>query len=276
MKISDQEFSIITLQEYIRNSKTLLSGEINNGFIIIRTYTPVTVEVEHRSYEIDPEKIVFIGPYRNIKIHCQSPDENYIILFTAGFFEQSVGDALLLNSQLFFDNEKFIQITDTLGDGEVFKEMIINRISRYKNKATSLYTKVAHNCIEALLLDGLLWLRSENTQITENKISTLGIVNTFIAMIHRNYKEQINVSYYADLLHITPRKLSESCISILGKTAKETITGIIVKEAVRYIRNTDMSISQISYEMGFTDESNFRRFVKKHSGINPIAHRKKS
>lgn len=92
-------------------------------------------------------------------------------------------------------------------------------------------------------------------------------------MVHKHFKEQSNVQFYADKLHVTPRKLTEMCLAIWGKTAKTVISDIVLKEALRYIKHTDLSISQIAYEMGFTDESNFRHFVKKCTGNIPMSYR---
>jgi len=183
-------------------------------------------------------------------------------------------DSYILNSKLFFDANTVIQITKTHSSSDDFCRLIVERVRRFE-KDVEMYALVAHHCIEELLIEGFEQLESP-TQIEHmRKLSDLGVVNTFTVLVNKHYRKNTTVAYYANLMNMTYQKLSEICFNVLGKSAKDVISDIVIKEAIRYIRNTNLSISQISYELGFTDESNFRRFFKKHTGKTALTFRQR-
>ncbi len=61
------------------------------------------------------------------------------------------------------------------------------------------------------------------------------------------------------------RKLSE----LTGQSPSELIEEMRMAEAWDLIVSTDMPISQITFEVGFTELSNFSRAFKRHFGSSP-------
>ncbi len=86
-------------------------------------------------------------------------------------------------------------------------------------------------------------------------------------------KEQ-NIEFYAQQLKITPNHLNKSVKSVTGKTAITLLNEIRLSEIKSRLKNTNLSISEIAYCLGFEDQSYFSRFFKKKTGISPIAFRK--
>jgi len=56
---------------------------------------------------------------------------------------------------------------------------------------------------------------------------------------------------------------------VLGKTAKHIIIEKLIKECRKALNFSNSTISEISYELGFSNEGNFTNFIKKHTGKNP-------
>jgi len=179
----------------------------------------------------------------------------------------------LINSGLFFDSERLLKAVKSRIKQEEMKMQIIGNIQGYPSRNAAVTSLIVHNFIESVLLQGI-WETDFDKELSRGRDSTVqGLANRFSILVHKHYKENCNVKFYADKLHITPRKLTNLCTEVWNKTAKNAIIDIVLKEALRYIEHTDLSISQISYEMGFSEESNFRHFVKKHSGSNPLQYR---
>lgn len=78
------------------------------------------------------------------------------------------------------------------------------------------------------------------------------------------------MSYYANELNITSRKLTEITEYITKKSAKQIIIEKLICECEKAIHLTNKTFSEISNDLGFSDENNFSNFIKKHTGkIHP-------
>jgi AraC-like DNA-binding protein len=54
-----------------------------------------------------------------------------------------------------------------------------------------------------------------------------------------------------------------------GKSAGELIRQRVLLEAKRLLAHTKLSVSEISFKLGFEDNSYFGRFFKKYNGLTP-------
>jgi len=86
-------------------------------------------------------------------------------------------------------------------------------------------------------------------------------------------KEQ-NLDFYAGILRITPNHLNKSVKSVTGKTALALLNETRLMEVKSRLKNTDLSICEIAYQLGFDDPSYFSRFFRKATGCSPAAFRK--
>ena len=57
--------------------------------------------------------------------------------------------------------------------------------------------------------------------------------------------------------------------TISGQSPNEFIQNIRLKYAARLLRETSMTVSEISYDTGFSDSSYFSRAFKKCFGLSP-------
>lgn len=79
---------------------------------------------------------------------------------------------------------------------------------------------------------------------------------------------------YADRLAIHVNHLNRVVKGVTGRTTSELINARIVQEAVQLLQHSSLSISEIGFGLGFEEMSSFSKFLKKHTGIPPIDHRK--
>jgi len=71
------------------------------------------------------------------------------------------------------------------------------------------------------------------------------------------------------MLNITPNYLNSLCKDIYNKTVTEVIQERIILESKRLLAHTGLTVSEISYKLGFKDNSYFGRYFKKVVGIPP-------
>lgn len=239
-------------------------------FRIFKTFEPIDIVVEKEKYHLRANQMIFVGPGRCIDLSNLRVGRGYLLCFTAAFYERSLEDTATIHSPLFFGERPVLYYDFCFGE-QVFNQQITIRLGRARMQGDYIFDLVAHHCVESLLLD-VYHEVSAGDQILQPKHTTdIGLVNHFSMLIHKHCREYTAVQFYADQLHVTARKLTDICLAMTGKTAKSMILSVLVQQAVRYIKHTNLSISQISYEMGFNDESNFRNFVKKQTGHIPRA-----
>ena len=92
------------------------------------------------------------------------------------------------------------------------------------------------------------------------------------ALAQHVYDRQ-NISEYADLLAVSPNHLNKCVKSATGKSAHDLLEDMILLEAKVLLKQTTLSISEISYKVSKQDPSNFGRFFKAKSGMTPKEYR---
>ncbi|NCA77558.1 MAG: helix-turn-helix domain-containing protein [Alphaproteobacteria bacterium] len=101
------------------------------------------------------------------------------------------------------------------------------------------------------------------------------LLNEFRRLVNNQFIEVKTPKGYAQFLNITPNYLNAICKDIYDKTVSEIIQERVILEAKRLLVHTGMSVSEIAYKLGFSDNSYFGRYFKKAVGIPPEKFRSK-
>ena len=97
--------------------------------------------------------------------------------------------------------------------------------------------------------------------------------NYYIASTDVEVK-QPTVQFFAKELNVTPNYLSDIIKYHSGKSALTTIHDFIIDEAVKLLTATNLTVSQISYKLGFEYPNYFSRLFKKKTKYSPSEYRK--
>lgn len=84
-----------------------------------------------------------------------------------------------------------------------------------------------------------------------------------------------DVSYYAELLNISSNYLSRIVSQIGGGTAIDMINRSVILQAKVLLKNSDMTIENISEELNFPNSPYFCRFFKRETGATPTEYRRR-
>ena len=80
--------------------------------------------------------------------------------------------------------------------------------------------------------------------------------------------------YFADKVCLSPNYFGDLVKKETGMTAQEYIQNKVIAVAKEWVSDTDLTISQISYELGFQYSQHFNRFFKKGVGCTPVEYRR--
>jgi len=78
---------------------------------------------------------------------------------------------------------------------------------------------------------------------------------------------------YAERLAIHVNHLNKVLKENTGKTTTEVIISRITQEAKILLKQTDWTISEIAYSLGFEEVAHFSNFFKKQTAVTPVAFR---
>lgn len=87
--------------------------------------------------------------------------------------------------------------------------------------------------------------------------------------INENYKEEVRLEQLADLVGMTPTAFSRFFKLRTGKNLSDYIIDIRLGHVSRLLIDSTKSISEICYECGFNNISNFNRIFKKRKNCSP-------
>jgi len=266
-QLKENGFSVNRLDQIIKRNNNKRQFNTLEYFCIYIIMENIGLIVENTSYNITAGNIVFLGPQKSIEFGKAKGQDTFIVSFSSSFYERSIKDSLFLNSQLFFNYNSDIFIAP-FSNIEEMRVVFMDRMENFRKKDKSLYLSAAHNAIERLILDAFLHIPTEEVK-KDIKFDYLYCVNKFKVVLQRDYKTAKKVSHYAGELNVTPRKLTEMTEYVLGKSAKHVIIEKLISESKKMLSYTNYTISQIAFELGFSDEGNFTNFFKKHTQKNP-------
>jgi AraC family transcriptional regulator, transcriptional activator of pobA len=113
--------------------------------------------------------------------------------------------------------------------------------------------------------------RLARTQQLQDKVKEpdLDIVRQFNLLVENNYRKLHQVQDYANLMHKSPKTLSNLFKIYHSKSPSQVIQERIALEIRRLLIYTDKNLSEIAYELGFEELTHFSRFFKKMMGLSP-------
>ena len=95
----------------------------------------------------------------------------------------------------------------------------------------------------------------------------------FIKLVEENFRQERRVSWYGEKLCITPKYLSETVKAVSHRTPNEWIDNYVILEARVLLKNSTMSINQISQHLNFPNQSFLGKYFKEHVGMSPSEYR---
>jgi len=94
-----------------------------------------------------------------------------------------------------------------------------------------------------------------------------------LAILEENFRRSDGVTFYAEKLFTSTKTLNTITQNILHLTVSELIETRKLVEAKNLLFTTEMTISEIGYEIGYSDKAYFTSVFKKKSGQTPTEFR---
>lgn len=237
------------------------------------------VEYADKIIEINKNALLFATPKIPYHYIAQDKDQSGIFcVFTSEFFTNNkfgfdIDDLPLFKSDIC----PIFQLTD---DEVNTIELIFNKIQAEINSEYSYKYDLIRNYVAELIHFGQ---KSQPISALYSKHNSASrVTSLFLELLERQFPiESINqkielktASHFADRLSIHVNHLNKVLKEITGISTKNLISDRITTEAKILLKQTDWTISEIAYSLGFEEIAHFSNFFKKQSSLTPLAFRK--
>ncbi len=229
--------------------------------------------IDFQNYTIKPNTIFFLSPGQIHELDLSEDVKGYIFLFTSSFYHFNKTDPYKLFELPFFYNlnqETPPIYLENQTEKQVLTELFKNAI--YENQQNLTDSEEAIRALLDLILiqcKRIYPLSNYDDKTSKGKI----MVKRFKQLIEEKCQENLSVKDYAHLLAITPNYLSETVKSVTGRTSTDLINDRMIMEIKRFLTHTDLGISEIAYQLNFSDQSYFSKYFKKLTNLSPLEFR---
>lgn len=230
------------------------------------------------NYDYDDGTLVFLAPGQVLEVN--NPDD-YQPTGTALLFHPDLikGTSLAKNmSQYsFFSYDSHEALHLSLKEQQIIKDLF-SKLEYELSQSIDKHSKsIISNNIELLLN---YCVRFYDRQfITRQNINT-DVLSKFENLLNEYFLSEIvkdsglpSVGYFADRLHLSSNYFGDLIKKETGKSAQEHIQLKLITLAKERIFDTEKSVSQIAFELGFKYPQHFNRMFKKNTGYTPIEYR---
>jgi AraC family transcriptional activator of pobA len=153
-------------------------------------------------------------------------------------------------------------------------ESIIGSLAEKTGRAPdSCSVDLQRHLLAVLLLWIKRWFEARQTEHRDADDPELQLYRAFVEVLERDFARHHDAVYYAEALRVPRAVLSRALGHVTGRKTKELITDRRTLEAARLLRFTSMSVGEIAFRAGFSDQLYFSRAFKRATGEAPSAYR---
>jgi YesN/AraC family two-component response regulator len=215
-------------------------------------------QVMGTSGEVDPNDngwMLFFHPDLIRKSHLGQHIDEYT------FFSYEANEALHLS-----DEEE-----ETL-------EQVISKIQKeYTERIDDFSQRVMVSSLELLLnYCSRFYQRQFNTRTNQSS----DVVNQVDGYIKKYFDDQLqlteglpSVQYFAEKVNLSANYLSDLLRKETGRALKDHINDFLIDKAKTILLNSNLSVSEIAYDLGFNYPHYFSRLFKAKTGVSPQGYR---
>ena len=270
----------------INHSKTLLHKEIPMSF---NPYTAHRVSfyvivfivngegnhfIDFKQYPFKRGTLLFISKEQVQFYQKIEGVEAYYLIFTEKFLERSQLETHLMQQLTLFNYHLFeptIQLDDK--DFPLFLDLVKRIFEEYyapDDFATEEIIKSSLNVFLCLA-----------ERIRQTKLDTQArpyYYEDFLRLqklLKKYLFEDRSVQFYAQEMAISAKKLNRITYEIVQQPAKTYISQMLILEIKRYLVNTNLSVKEIAYQIGFEAPTNLVKFFRNQEKITPAEFRKR-
>ncbi|NQD72608.1 helix-turn-helix domain-containing protein [Sphingobacterium shayense] len=178
-----------------------------------------------------------------------------------GFFSYSANEALYLS-----DKEK----TTIFSIFEILDDELIGRIDDFSQDVILSQVELLLNYSNRFYKRQFITRKAVNNDLLQK---FEGILDAYFNDESAMVKGIPSVQHLSEQLHISPSYLSDMLRSLTGQNAQQHIHNKLIEVAKEKLSSSNLSVSEIAYQLGFEFPQSFSRLFKTKTKLSPLAFR---
>ncbi|ASV31654.1 helix-turn-helix domain-containing protein [Maribacter cobaltidurans] len=268
---SYHKFHITRIEEYAQHLKVpVLPHRRTVNFFIFLTQGKAVRSKGLNSYEILPGHFYFLPADQITSLEYVSKDiAGFYCHFSSEIFQETL---LKINLEKDFAFFRF-------NASPLVKIKELGTIPDILKILEDEYRKGDTNRFDLIPMYLATLLKEVNKQVDissmESKphLAALKITEQYKDALQRFIREKKTVAEYADYLSVSKNHLHKCVKSVTGKSAHSLLANMRILESKVLLRQTDLSIAEVAFNVGKVDQSDFTRFFKTQTGMTPREYR---
>lgn len=245
-----------------------------------------TVTLDHKQYVIRPGSVIVYFSYSELKVIDRTDNLKGTII--SG--ELEIIQPLLYqvtNFNAIFDIKKnpYREITEeSMHYISIYIDLLRREIARFEEEYYDLddkerfkpfreMSKHKAELIGNCLIMELVECYADAQMDTSPSSRKDEVLQKFISSLYRKYKQEHEVTFYAEEQFLTSRYFSTIIKEKSGRSPSEWIATALLVDAKKQLTSTNDSIKEISENLNFPNQSYFGKWFKNLTGVGPTEFR---
>lgn len=254
----------------IKNYPTHWHNSIEIIYVLKGT---LNIQIDTDSFTLNEKEVEIINSDESHEI--QGLDDNKVLIFNIDpfFFEKYYKD---INNVFFYTNSNDAEDQNGI-EYEELKTLLSQMLCEYVQKLEDYDEEIEEILITLLyhLVNNFHYLTHEKEELKE-KTDQLARYHRISKYIYNNYNNNITLQEIAKKEFLSPHYLSHEIKYATGYSFTDLINLTRIEESIKLLLDTDLSISEISDEIGFSHVRYFNKNFKYYYNCTPLQYRKKN
>lgn len=240
----------------IGHGMSRMQGHIHSFFYLLQG--EVLLEWHNRNSLIKANDFIFIPAHDTFKLKYFKDCRGYMGGFSPNLFGNSVH----------FSSPFATHVSFTASNAH-YIENILSRL-RSINVKNDDNVDLVKSYLQVLLYEVKELVDTSLSNDINNEY-----LNNFFDLIFSS-QQKLSVSEYANKLSITPNHLNKLVKLITQKSATEWIDKAFLQDAQKLLKQSNLTLLDVSESLGIYDQSYFSRKFKKLNGVSPSEYRNRN
>ncbi|QOW09217.1 helix-turn-helix domain-containing protein [Kaistella flava (ex Peng et al. 2021)] len=268
----DGEFVFLTPSDLIAVFNAQNSFKTKFYTLLIVESGSGNLMIDHEVHELQKGRVFFVNYNQVFRFADVEDFKGEAVLFTRSFYNLIyTGNRKIKNDTAFSDLPSFMDFSKN--DLANFKTGVSDMKREFATPAL-LSKEIICLLLKASMLKYIR--KTDNPNYSDFKTNRKNsYIEDFKHLVEVHFKELKRTSDYSQKLTISANYLNALIKEKLDISAENYIQNRVILEAERLLLNTDLSVTEISFELGFSDKSHFGKYFKKNTQNSPNNFRKK-
>lgn len=267
--------SVINLTESVFLEDDVWKGFVNRFYCVaLKREAKGKIRYGQQHYDYDKGVLSFTAPNQVQYLDLQNMEcgSGYLLIFHPdflhthslagtinryGFFSYAVNEALHLSAE---EEDNLVAILNKIGKeclhiDKHTQEIILSQIELLLNYSNRFYERQ------------FITRKNHNHQLLA-KFEHL--VNGYFDTGNTTQQGLLTVQHIAELMNLSPNYLSDFLRVHTGQNTQQHIHEKLIEKAKEKLSTTDLSVSEVAYELGFEHPQSFSKLFKTKTNLSPL------